>query len=182
MTTPHNKREEKLLKECDGNAVTYEFTFEEYEPDIDEIFERRRDERGFTFTELMLVVVIVGIIAAFAIPSYEKSFLRAHEKDIVQQMTMVNKANNIFRAHYDKYFSGEKANADIPELNNGLGTMVIAQDAEYNYWSDGGTGYALRAKYKKFEICGSQRPISDSNPCCSSGNCPTLAACVEQCR
>ncbi len=39
------------------------------------------DSRGFTLIELMIVVVIVGLLFAIALPSYESYVLRAHRAD-----------------------------------------------------------------------------------------------------
>ncbi|MCK5178428.1 MAG: prepilin-type N-terminal cleavage/methylation domain-containing protein, partial [Candidatus Omnitrophica bacterium] len=36
--------------------------------------------RGFTLTELVITVVIISVIAAFAIPSYQKAVLKAYER------------------------------------------------------------------------------------------------------
>ena len=37
--------------------------------------------QGFTLVELMVVVLIIGILFGFAMPSYERSVLRAHRAD-----------------------------------------------------------------------------------------------------
>lgn len=39
----------------------------------------RRSEQGFTLLELMIVMVVIGVLAAFAIPSYVSSVRNAKE-------------------------------------------------------------------------------------------------------
>jgi type IV pilus assembly protein PilE len=42
---------------------------------------RREQEQGFTLVELMIVVVIVAILAAFAVPNYMEYVRRGHRAD-----------------------------------------------------------------------------------------------------
>lgn len=45
MRDPHIKREEVIVGQSEGNSILYEFSYEDDDPDIDEIYERERDDR-----------------------------------------------------------------------------------------------------------------------------------------
>lgn len=68
-----------------------------------------RDARGFTLIELMVVVAIIAILAAFAVPNYLRYGLRARRADAQQSLLRIASAQ-------ERYYS----------TNNGYATSLTA--------------------------------------------------------
>jgi len=77
--------------------------------------------RGFTLIELMIVVVIVAILAAIALPSYREAVKRGNRR--AAQSVMMEIVN---RQH--QYFIANRAYASTVELN-----YTLPPDVSTNY-------------------------------------------------
>jgi len=64
---------------------------------------RKHAERGFTLIELMIVVAIIAILAAVAIPQYRKFQLRAKTSEAKANVGAIRTAEEGWAAEHDQY-------------------------------------------------------------------------------
>ena len=69
----------------------------------DEGVVRSRNEKGFTLLEMMIVVVIVGILATLAEPTFQGAVLRAKEAVLKQNLFTLRDAIDQYRADRGQY-------------------------------------------------------------------------------
>lgn len=62
-----------------------------------------RNSKGFTLIELMIVVVIIGILAALAIPRFSKAADRAKEKEADGILKQVYTLQQTYHAQHGDY-------------------------------------------------------------------------------
>jgi type IV pilus assembly protein PilE len=77
---------------------------------------------GFTLVELMVVVIIVGILAAIALPSYEKYVLKSRRGDGTETLLAAAQAFEVYRgraATYPNSIDLVKLSTDSPEGHYG---------------------------------------------------------------
>jgi|SRR5580704_11065088 type IV pilus assembly protein PilA len=78
----------------------------------------RRKQAGFSLIELLIVVAIILIIAAIAIPSLIQSKMTANEASAVQTLRDVNTAESIYMIQFGNGYS--------PDLKSLGGTSGVA--------------------------------------------------------
>jgi len=74
--------------------------------------------RGFTLLELMIVVVIIAILAAIAIPTYSRYAIRAHRVDGQELLLRIANAQERFYATNNHYGALTELNYTDPALSD----------------------------------------------------------------
>ena len=133
----------------------------------------QKNKTAFTLMEIMIVVVLLTIMAAFAIPSYIDSVNRTRVRDAMSQLTVLNAANLVYKSQVNSFYPGTSLTID--QINTGLNINLIASGLIYSYTRTANTTYQATAQYgSSFTVRVSESSISATNPCCSSGNCYSI--------
>ena len=82
-------------------------------------------QKGFTLIELMIVVAIIGILAAIAIPAYQDYTIRSQ---VSEGLTLAASAKAAISEAY-----AQTGNPPLTRIEAGLGTTNTATDTQGNY-------------------------------------------------
>jgi type IV pilus assembly protein PilE len=94
--------------------------------------ETRAGTQGFTLAELMIVVAIIGILAAVAYPSYQGHVLRAKRADAYDGLLRIQLAQEKWRANNQAYttaLSGAFPDGLGLSATSGVGHYALAVTA-----------------------------------------------------
>ncbi len=77
----------------------------------------RRGLPGFTLIELMVVVSIVGILAAVAVPAFQSYIYRSRASEAPAFLGEIRQRQESYRAEFGQYCAVSGSNADAPDFN-----------------------------------------------------------------
>ena len=74
----------------------------------------RRSQKGFTLIELMIVVAIIGILAAIAIPNFLRFQLKAKSSEGKANIAAIRTAEESYHAEFGNYVAAAVSPTALP--------------------------------------------------------------------
>jgi len=92
----------------------------------------KNHSKGFTLLELLVVVLIIGVLAAIALPQYKKAVDRSRFVQLVTYNNAIVKAQRIYYLTNGQYtMSLENLDIDLPSVNDIYCVMQGTQSDPY---------------------------------------------------
>ncbi|MFA7677561.1 MAG: prepilin-type N-terminal cleavage/methylation domain-containing protein, partial [Candidatus Omnitrophota bacterium] len=108
-------------------------------------FRNLGNPKAITLVELIIVLVILGIIFVFAIPSYQKSIERSRAKNAEFNLIAIYNAQKRYKLDTGGYYSCSAAPCDVQDIKENLGVEI--SDPYFIYAISGGaTIFTAEAK------------------------------------
>ena len=101
----------------------------------------RRSQKGFTLIELMIVVAIIGILAAIAIPNFLRFQLRARSSEGKTNIAAIRTSQESYQAEFGNYISTNGAAPTAASVGPNKQAMVANAGFTSLGWAPEGEVY-----------------------------------------
>ena len=95
------------------------------------LFKLFKKTSGFTLIEIMVVIVIIGILAALAIPNYVNTREKALDKEAVAGVKLIRAADRQYYVQNETYFPSS-GTATLADINGNLSIALTGTTWTYS--------------------------------------------------
>lgn len=88
--------------------------------------------RAFTLLELLVVLIIIGIMAALSITNYTKTRERAYDREAQAALSLIQSAERMRRLRSAAYYPPSGNEGDIGSINTNLKLNLAEQRWDYS--------------------------------------------------
>ena len=128
------------------------------------------NKKGFNLVELIIVIIIIGILVAIAIPSFLYTQERAFDKDAVASLKLIQAAEKIYHMEMGNYFPVSGSETDHAKINEILRLSLPTTSLKWNFSVDStasGTAQRTDGATRNWSL-----PVSNDDPACVGASCP----------
>ncbi len=123
--------------------------------------------KAFSLMELMVVVTIAGVVAAFAIPNYQRSVNTAAGKDAVNNLRLIAAAQQLYLARNGSYYPSA-GTVNVFAINTNLHLSILQQQGVvYSCTNAAPHCSAVKGADWTYSIT-----LPTALPVCTAGTCP----------
>ena len=96
-----------------------------------------KDQHGFTLIEMMIVVAVIGILAAIAYPSYQSYVIKTKRADMMTEMQNIASMIESRKLAQGNYSNALKSGLEggYPKQGSALYTIAITPDPLTSEWT-----------------------------------------------
>jgi len=129
--------------------------------------------KAFTIMEVLIVVILVGVVAAFAIPNYNKGLEKSDEREAVSNLRLIAQALEVYNFRNRQYPSANMP--QVSDINTTLDLGILERNVDYscttpgaNVRCTGTSNYGWGVRYTT--------PLDSNSVICHTGGCPSCPA------